>query len=574
LRNPADLLTERLSPAFAAVAGEPTDPVVRRSQRADFQADGALALARRLARNPRELASEVIDRAQLDDVASTVEVAGPGFINLTVDDGVLAAMVAAMSEDDRLGCPTAERPETVVVDYSGPNVAKEMHVGHLRSTVIGDAAVRVLGWRGDRVVRVNHLGDWGTPFGMLIEHLVDIGVSEGAHELSVGDLNGFYQAARTKFDADDEFKERARRRVVALQSGDETTRSLWDLLVEQSERYFVAVYDRLDVELTSDDFVGESFYNDRLEDVLAELDRKSLLRESDGAQCVFPDGFANRNGDPLPLIVRKSDGGFGYAATDLAAIRYRARELEATRMAYVIGLPQRQHLEMVFQTAREAGWIGESDRVDHIRFGSVLGKDNKMLRTRTGGGSLRLSDLIDEAVSRAAAAVAAKNPSLDEDTRSEVAHAVGIGALKYADLSTDRVKDYVFDYDRMLSFDGNTAPYLLYASARINSIFRRAEIARPVVGDVVLGEAVERELALALLAFGAVVQDAADTLEFHRLAHYLYTLATTFTAFYEHCPVLRAEDDVRNSRLVLCDLTGRVLVLGLSLLGITAPERM
>jgi arginyl-tRNA synthetase len=569
-----DLLSERLAPAFAAVAGEPADPVVRRSQRADFQANGALALARRLGRDPRELAAEVLRHARLEDVCSSVEVAGPGYLNLTVDDGLLGRMLAEVARDDRLGVPATASPETAVVDYSAPNAAKEMHVGHLRSTIIGDAAVRVLEWLGHTVIRQNHLGDWGTPFGMLVEHLLDIGEAEGSRELSVGDLDGFYKAARKKFDADPAFRERARRRVVLLQHGDETTLRLWRVLVEQSMEHFMAIYERLGVRLAKEDFVGESYYNGQLQSVVDELDRLGLLHESEGAWCVFPEGFSNRDGEPLPLIVRKRDGGFGYAATDLAAIRHRIRDLGGTRLLYVVGLPQRQHLAMVFEAAREAGWLVPPARAEHVGFGSVLGADGKLLRTRSGD-PVRLIDLLDEAVARAAAAVAEKNPSLDPETRSTVAQAVGIGAVKYADLSTDRTKDYVFDYDRMLSFDGNTAPYLQYAHARICSIFRRAGVRPPRPADgVVVSEPAERALAIELLEFGGVLGDVAESLEPHRLTNYLYGLATGFTTFYERHPVLRAEGEVRTSRLVLCDVTARVLAVGLGLLGITTPDRM
>jgi arginyl-tRNA synthetase len=579
LPNLSLLLTDRLAPAFAAVAGEPADPVVRRSQRADFQADGALALARRLGRKPRDIAGEIVGRAELADVASAVEVAGPGFINVTVRDDTLGTLLTGIVGDPRLGVPIATSLETVIVDYSAPNVAKEMHVGHLRSTVIGDAVVRLLDWLGHQVIKANHVGDWGTPFGMLIEHLVDLGEDEAAHELSVGDLTAFYQAARQKFDADDSFKERSRQRVVALQGGDETTLRLWHLLVDQSERYFLAVYDRLDVRLAKPDFVGESFYNDMLESVVDELAELGMLRDSEGAKCVFPAGFTNRDGDPLPLIVRKSDGGYGYAATDLAAIRYRTGKLAATRLLYVVGTPQNQHLEMVYEAAREAGWLVEPARAEHVGFGSVLGTDGKILRTRAGT-SIKLIELLDEAVARAADVVAEKNPSLDLAEREAVAGIVGIGAVKYADLSTDRRRDYVFDYDRMLSFDGNTAPYLQYAVARIHSIFRRAGIDPSDLagladgGAVIVAQPAERALALELLGFGGVVDDVAETLEFHRLANYLYGLATTFTSFYEQCPVLRAEGEVRASRLALCALTARTLAVGLDLLGIVAPDRM
>jgi arginyl-tRNA synthetase len=568
------LLTERLAPAFAEVAGEAADPGVRRSEHADFQADGALALARRLGRSPRDVAADIVERASLDDLAESVEISGPGFLNLVLRDDVIGRLVSEIAADSRLGVPEATSPETVVVDYSAPNAAKEMHVGHLRSTIIGDAAVRVLEWLGHTVVRQNHMGDWGTPFGMLIEHLVDVGETEAAYELSVGDLDGFYKAARKKFDVDETFRDRSRARVVLLQGGDETSRRLWGVLVAESLRYFQTVYDRLHVRLEPGDVAGESFYNDRLRPVVDELDRLGLLRDSEGARCVFPAGFVNRAGDPLPLIVQKTDEGFGYAATDLAAIRYRIEELCATRLLYVVGLPQLQHLEMVFETAREAGWLAPPVRAEHVGFGSVLGADGKVLRSRTGA-SVRLIDLLDEAVLRAGELIAAKNPDLDEVTRAALADAVAMGAVKYSDLSTQRTKDYVFDWDRMLAFDGNTAPYLQYAHTRIRSILRRAGSDDfSALETVEVAEPAERALALQLLAFEPVVAKVAETLEFHRLADYLYRLATAFTAFYEHCPVLRAEGDTRRSRLTLSDLTGRVLARGLDLLGIEAPDRM
>jgi arginyl-tRNA synthetase len=568
-----ELLSRRLARAFDAVAGELVSPAVRRSQHADFQADGALALGRKLGISPREAAEQVLRQADLSDLCSRVEVTGPGFISLTVADEVLGALVAEIAGDDRLGSPLTDAPETITVDYSAPNAAKEMHVGHLRSTIIGDAVVRILLWRGHNVIRQNHIGEWGTPFGMLIEHLIDIGETEAAQELAVGDLNRFYQAARKKFDADDAFKDRARRRVVLLQSGDSATLRLWEILVTESKAYFLTVYDRLGVLLNEQDFFGESFYNDQLQSVVDELDRLGLLQVSDGARCVFPAGYKNRQGEPLPLIVQKSDGGFGYAATDLATIRRRLRVLGATRLLYVVGLPQRQHLEMIFETAREAGWLVPPARAEHVGHGSILGDDGKILRTRAGA-SVKLIDLLDEAIARATVIVAEKNPALDEQARANVAQAVGIGAVKYADLSTQRGKDYVFDYDRMLSFQGNTAPYLQYAHARICSIFRRSGLPPPDAKHVIVAEPAERALAIELLAFGGVVTEVAGDLECHRLAQYLYSLASAFTDFYERCPVLQAEGEVRTSRLVLCDLTARTLKLGLGLLGIAAPDQM
>lgn len=575
MANLEELLHQRLAPAFEAVAGVPIDPVIRRSQHAHFQSDAALALVRKIGGNPREIAARVVEAAQLDDLCSAVEISGPGFINLTFSDDVLARLLADTIGDERLAVPQAKNPEKIVVDYSAPNAAKEMHVGHLRSTIIGDAAVRLLEWQGNTVIRMNHIGEWGTPFGMLVEHLLDIGESEAASELSVGDLNGFYRAARVKFDADETFKDRARKRVVLLQSGDEVTLRLWRTLVEESKKYFLTVYGMLGVRLTEDDFFGESYYNDQLQSVVDELDELGLLRESEGAQCVFPEGYTNRNGDPLPIIVKKGDGGFGYGATDLATIRHRLRNLHSTRLLYVVGLPQRQHLGMIYDVARDAHWLVPPARAEHVGHGSILGDDGKMLRTRAGV-SVKLVDLLEEAVVRASAVIAEKNPQLDEETRAEVARAVGIGAVKYADLSTDRLKDYVFDYDRMLSFEGNTAPYLQYARARICSIFRKAGVVQPLTGvdTLVITEPAERALALELLQFDSLISEVAETLEFHKLANYLYSLASAFTSFYEKCPVLRSEGEVKQSRLVLCDITARTLELGLSLLGIDTPDQM
>jgi arginyl-tRNA synthetase len=568
------LLTERLSAAFAAVAGEPVDPAVRRSQRADFQANGALALAKRLGRNPRDVAAEIADRADLADLCAEVEVAGPGFLNLTLADAQLGALAAAVVADERLGIAPAAEPDVVIVDYSAPNAAKEMHVGHLRSTIIGDAVVRLLEWLGHKILRQNHIGEWGTPFGMLIEHLLDIGEAEAVNELSVGDLNGFYKAARAKFDSDEAFQERSRQRVVLLQGGDEQTLRLWDLLVEESKRYFLTVYDRLDVRLTDDDYAGESFYQDQLAATAEELKQLGLLREDAGAQCVFPEGFRNRDGAPLPMIVIKSDGGFGYDTTDLAALRYRTHDLKATRLLYVVGTPQQLHFQMLFEVGREAGWLGERTRAEHVAFGSVLGTDGKMLRTRAGA-AIKLVELLDEAVDRAAAVVA-RSPQLEGAEAAEVAQAVGIGAVKYADLSTDRTKDYVFDFDRMLAFEGNTGPYLQYAHTRIESIFRKAGTTQDQwVGPIVVTEPAEHQLAIELLSLADVLADVERNLEFHRLCTYLYGVATAFTGFYEHCPVLKADDPaVRASRLALCHLTARTLELGLGVLGIRAPDRM
>ena len=558
------LLSERLDAAFAAVTGIPVDPAVRRSaQHADFQSGAALTLARQLGRAAREIASDVAAHADLAGLA-TAAVSGPGFLNLTIDDGFLAEL----ANDLAIESPPVEQPQTVVIDYSGPNVAKEMHVGHLRSTVIGDAAARLLEWQGHRVIRQNHLGDWGTQFGMMIEHLAEIGATQ---ERSLADLTAFYQAARVKFDTDPDFKRRAQLRVVALQGGDEPTLELWRQLIAVSKGYFLAVYDLLGVTLTGRDFTGESSYNDLLQSVVDELAGKGLLRVSEGALCAFPAGFTGRHGEPSPLIVRKSDGGYGYAATDLAALRFRLRDLDASRLLYVVGSPQRNHFQMVYAVAREAGWLTGAGTPEHVAFGSILGPDRKALKTRAGD-LIKLVDLLEEAVERATAVALAKSPDLSQAEAAKVGRAIGIGAIKYADLSGDRMSDYLFDWDRMLALTGNTGPYLQYAYARIQAIFRRA--GRCVPGKVTVATAPERALALELLAFAPVVTGVGRSLEFHRLTGYLYGLATTFSVFYEKCPVLTAPDGIRESRLALCELTARTLRQGLDLLGIEVLERM
>ncbi|AUX47481.1 arginyl-tRNA synthetase [Sorangium cellulosum] len=576
MADPVHALARAFQEAITAALGAEhaaTDPALRRSAHADYQANVAMALGKRLGRPPREVAAAIVKALPVSGICSKVEIAGPGFVNLTLEDAYLTRELADTAGSGRLGIAPAAQPETVIVDYSSPNAAKEMHVGHLRSTIIGDALARALEALGHRVIRQNHLGDWGTPFGMLIEHMLDLGEGAAAEELSVGDLDTFYKQARTKFDGDPAFAERSRQRVVRLQGGDEPTLALWRQLVRESMRYFESVYRRLGVTLTEADFAGESFYNPMLQDVLAELGQKGLTRESDGALCVFPAGFTGKGGDPLPLIVRKQDGGYGYATTDLAAIRYRLSTVGAQRIIYVVGAPQSQHFAMVFAAAREAGWLKPPARAEHVAFGSVLGADKKMFKTRAGD-TVKLADLLDEAVERALKVVREKNP-LEAEAAEAVARSVGIGAVKYADLSSDRIKDYVFDWDRMLAFEGNTAPYLMYAHARIRSIFRKGGVELQRGAGFTLIEPAERALALELLRFGAVVEDVAATLEPHRLCVYLYELAGSFTTFYERCPVLRADSEaLRSSRLALCDLTAEVLAKGLGLLGIDAPERM
>ncbi len=576
MADPITTITSLLAPVFAELnGGEPADPTVRPSDRADAQVNGALPLAKRVGANPRELAQRVVDSGALDGVASALEVAGPGFVNVTLADDFLARQLEDVSADERLGVPLAADPKTVVVDYSAPNVAKEMHVGHLRSTVIGDALVRLHEMLGHHVIRENHLGDWGRPFGMLIEHLLDIGEDVAAEGLSQGDLDGFYKQANAKFTESAEFQDRARERVVLLQGGDEETLRLWHRLVEMSNAYFNRVYAKLGVLLTDDDLAGESRYQPLMEGTYERLDDAGLLQEDDGAMVVKVDGFTNRDGDPLPLIVRSRTGAFMYATSDVACVIDRVERLGADLLLYVIGAPQAQHLQMVFAVCELAGWLAPPTEAVHVAFGSVLGEDRKMLRSRSGD-AVKLVELLDEAIERAALAVAEKDPDLDTEERVEVARMVGIGAVKYSDLSTDRIKDYVFDWDRMLSFDGNTAPYLQYAHARICSIFRRAGVDRATVRGAALhlDTSQERALALRLLAYPTAIDSTLDTFSPHKLCTYAYELATDYTSFYEHCPVLKADEPIRTSRLALSDLTARVLSHGLGLLGIDAPDRM
>ncbi len=576
--HPRAVLGGRLQAAVGKAFGAEyaaVDPMVRRSERADFQADLAMGLAKALKRPPRQVADAIVAAADLGDIAERVEIAGPGFINLTLKTSSLAQGLETAARDERLGVPVAPTKDRVVIDYSAPNVAKEMHVGHLRSTIIGDALARLLELAGHEVIRQNHIGDWGTPFGMLIEHLLDVG--ESGAQASMGELSDFYRAARAKFDGDPKFAERARERVVLLQAGDARTLELWRKLVDISTRYFASVYERLGVGLSNEHVRGESAYNAVLAEIAAELERKGLASVNDGALCVFPPGFTNRDGEPLPLIVRKQDGGYGYAATDLAAVRYRTQTLRGTRLLYVVGSPQAQHLAMVFAVASAAGWLAPPARAEHVAFGAVLGADKKMFKTRAGE-SVRLTDLLDEAVERADAELASRSPDGDAVARRELAAQIGIGAVKYADLANDRIKDYVFDWERMLAAEGHTGPYLQYAHARICSIFRKGAesgVAHQAGAAFAIAEPAERRLALELLDFGSAVLEAGETLRPHRLCGYLYDLATAFTAFFETCPVLKAPNDAtRVSRLALCDLTARVLARGLNVLGIAAPERM
>jgi arginyl-tRNA synthetase len=550
-----------------------TDPLIRPSAFADFQSNVALALAKRLGRQPREIAGLIAGRLGGSPMLERAEISGAGFINITVRDAWLGETATAQLSDPRLGVETTAQPQRVVVDYSAPNVAKEMHVGHLRTTIVGDAFVRVLERLGHDVIRANHIGDWGTNFGMLVEHLVDIGEEAAYAQLAGGEINAFYQSAKVKFDADPAFADRSRRRVVALQAGDAETLRLWRMLVDDSKHYYNAIYRRLGVTLTDADLAPESFYNPMLDDVCRDLQQAGIATISDGALCAFPPGFTGRDGNPLPLILRKSDGGYGYGTTDMAAIRYRVNELHADRITYVVGSEQSQHLAMVFAVARQAGWLPDSVRAEHAPIGMVTGADRRRFRSRSGE-SVKLIDLINEAVSRADKVIEDRYD--DPQLRAQIAEAVGVGALKYADLSVARDSSYVLDFDRMLALTGNAGPYLQYATARIRSIFNRAGL-RPeeAIGPIILGEPAERALVLRLLGFGAAVAETAETAEPHVLAAFVFDTASDFTTFFEQCPVLRADSpEVRNSRLAIAALTLKVLLSGLDLLGIPVPERM
>ena len=584
---PEIALTQRFQSAFAAAFGPEfadADPIIRPSQFADFQCNAAMGLAKRLARKPRDIAAEILAAVDLSDIAETPEIAGPGFLNIRLRTDWIAAQAADLSADSRLGVPSPESPDTVVVDYSAPNVAKEMHVGHLRTTVVGDSIVRTLEKLGHTVIRQNHIGDWGTPFGMLIEHLLEVGEDSAEADLLKSDPNAFYQAARAKFDAAEaagaaedgsDFASRARKRVSTLQSGDAESLRIWTNLVELSKQYFHRIYDMLDVTLTDEHLAGESSYNDLLEAVCEDLEAAGIARISDGALCVFPEGFLGRDEQPLPLIIRKSDGGYGYATTDLAAIRHRTTTLGADRIAYVVGAAQELHFQMVFSAAGEAGWLPGDVQAQHVKIGSVLGEDGKILRTRSGS-SLRLMALLEEAVNTARTVIEELRPDLPEAEREQIAHDIGIGGVKYADLSTAHDSDYTFDLDRMLALTGNTAPYLQYAVARIRSISRKAE-AQGITAAAAprVENDAERALALALLEFGPTLTAVGAEFEPHRLCAYLFSLAQAFTAFYEASPILKESDEeIRAGRLALAQLCERVLVEGLDALGVNAPEQM
>ncbi|WP_411195539.1 arginine--tRNA ligase [Raoultella planticola] len=572
------LLSEKVSQALIA-AGAPADcePQVRQSakiQFGDYQANGVMAVAKKLGMAPRQLAEQVLSHLDLNGIANKVEIAGPGFINIFLDPAFLAENVNRALASERLGVARPQA-QTIVVDYSAPNVAKEMHVGHLRSTIIGDAAVRTLEFLGHKVIRANHVGDWGTQFGMLIAWL-EKQQQENAGEMALSDLEGFYRDAKKHYDEDEVFAERARNYVVKLQGGDTYFLEMWRKLVDITMTQNQITYDRLNVTLTRDDVMGESLYNPMLPGIVADLKAKGLAVESEGATVVFLDEYKNKEGEPMGVIIQKKDGGYLYTTTDIACAKYRYETLHADRVLYYIDSRQHQHLMQAWTIVRKAGYVPESVPLEHHMFGMMLGKDGKPFKTRAGG-TVKLADLLDEALERARRLVAEKNPDMPADELEQLANAVGIGAVKYADLSKNRTTDYVFDWDNMLAFEGNTAPYMQYAYTRVLSVFRKAEVDEQALAaaPVIITEAREAQLAARLLQFEETLTVVAREGTPHVMCAYLYDLAGLFSGFYEHCPIITAESDTaRNSRLKLAQLTARTLKQGLDTLGIETVERM
>ncbi|TCR24807.1 arginine--tRNA ligase [Streptomyces sp. BK205] len=579
----SDAVNQQLTSALSATLPEAdADPLLRRSDRADFQANGVLALAKKAKANPRELATQVVSQVVAGDVIKDIEVSGPGFLNITLTDRAITENLAARYEDgDRLGVPVKDRPGITVIDYAQPNVAKEMHVGHLRSAVIGDALRGMLDFTGERTIGRHHIGDWGTQFGMLIQYLIEnpgelAPAAEVDGEQAMSNLNRVYKASRVVFDSDEEFKERARKRVVALQSGDKETLELWQQFVDESKVYFYSVFEKLDMEIRDEEIVGESAYNDGMPETARLLEEMGVAERSEGALVVFFDDIRGKDDQPVPLIVQKADGGFGYAASDLTAIRNRVTDLHATSLLYVVDVRQSLHFKMVFEAARRAGWLTDEVTAHNMGYGTVLGADGKPFKTREGE-TVKLEDLLDEAVQRATAVVRekAEKVGLTEEEILENGRYVGIGAVKYADLSTSANRDYKFDLDQMVALNGDTSVYLQYAYARNRSILRKAGEAKPAAHPELELAPAERALGLHLDAFGNMVFEAAAEYAPHKVAAYLYQLASLYTSFFDQCPVLKADTPAQvENRLFLCDLTARTLHQGMALLGIRTPERL
>ncbi|MBS5004429.1 MAG: arginine--tRNA ligase [Haemophilus parainfluenzae] len=576
--NIQSILSDKIKQAMiAAGADEQCDALIRQSSKpqfGDYQANGIMAAAKKLGLNPREFAQKVLDHADLSDVAEKTEIAGPGFINIFLNPTWLANNVSAALKDQNLGVSANEK-QTIVIDYSSPNVAKEMHVGHLRSTIIGDAVVRTLEFLGHNVIRANHVGDWGTQFGMLIAYLEKM-ENEHASEMELQDLEAFYREAKKHYDEDEAFAEKARNYVVKLQGGDEYCRTMWKKLVDITMQQNQRNYDRLNVTLTEKDVMGESLYNPMLPAIVEDLKKQGLAVEDEGALVVYLDEFKNKEGEPMGVIVQKKDGGFLYTTTDIAAAKYRYETLKADRALVFSDTRQSQHMQQAWLITRKAGYVPDSFSLEHKNFGMMLGKDGKPFKTRTGG-TVKLADLLDEAIERATVLINEKNTNLSDDEKTAVIEAVGIGSVKYADLSKNRTTDYVFDWDNMLSFEGNTAPYMQYAYTRIRSIFNKANVNPTALAEakIQLSDEKERALAIKLLQFEEAVQTVGKEGTPHVLCAYLYELAGVFSSFYEHCPILNAEDEnVKLSRLKLASLTEKTLKQGLALLGIKTIEKM
>lgn len=537
----------------------------------DYQINGVMGAAKKTRQNPRELAQKVADALQQNPLIATAEVAGPGFINLKLRPEKLAQYIKDSLQDEHLGIARNSKPQTIVIDYSSPNLAKEMHVGHLRSSIIGDSLNRVFTFLGHKVIAQNHVGDWGTQFGMLVAYLIEQ-QQNGRADLELADLEQFYRNAKVRFDEDKNFADTARDYVVKLQSGDASVLALWQQFVQTSLQHAQAVYKKLGLKLLPADVTGESFYNDQLQSTVNELLAKGIAVDSDGTKVVFLDEFKNQDNEPAAFIIQKKDGGFLYASTDLACLRYRINTLHGNRLLYVVDARQSLHFDELFTVARKAGWLPDPVHAEHVPFGTMMGKDGKPFKTRSGD-TVKLMDLLNEAVTRASALVASKNPELSADEIAHIGEVVGIGAVKYADLSKNRTSDYIFDWDSMLSFEGNTAPYLQYAYTRVQSVFRKAGTWDNNAA-ITLNEAMEQQLAVELLKFEDVLDSVANTSYPHYLAAYLYQIATLFSRFYEACPILKADEATRNSRLQLTSLTGKTLQQGLALLGIDTLETM
>ncbi|MDA0148032.1 arginine--tRNA ligase [Vibrio sp. LaRot3] len=572
------LINDKVSQALEAAGAPAGSPAaVRQSakpQFGDYQANGVMGVAKKLGTNPREFAQKVLDVLDLDGIASKTEIAGPGFINIFLSEEFLAKQAEAALSGARLGV-TAEEQKTIVADYSAPNVAKEMHVGHLRSTIIGDAVVRTLEFLGHKVIRANHIGDWGTQFGMLIANLERVQKESGEVSMELSDLEAFYRESKKFYDEDEEFAAKARNYVVKLQGGDEYCAEMWKKLVDVTMVQNQRNYDRLNVSLTRDDVMGESMYNDMLPPIVADLKEKGIAQEDDGAQVVFLEEYKNKDGEAMGVIIQKRDGGFLYTTTDIACAKYRYETLGADRVLYFIDSRQHQHLMQAWSIVRKAGYVPEEVTLEHHAFGMMLGKDGRPFKTRAGG-TVRLADLLDEAEERAIKLIESKNPDLAAEEKAKIATTVAMAAVKYADLSKHRTTDYIFDWDNMLAFEGNTAPYMQYAYTRVASIFAKAGISMDnLAGEIKVTEEKEKALIAKLLQFEEAVQSVAREGQPHIMCSYLFELAGQFSSFYEACPILNNEDEaVKQSRLKLAALTAKTIQQGLSLLGIDTLERM